>query len=326
MQDNLSANLGAMDLDDVRIFTKVAELGSFTRAAQILDLPKSTVSRRVAELEEKLDTRLLQRTTRKLTLTHAGQLYFARTSRAIVDLEQAERALQEMQSEPRGVLRITTPSDMSGLLVQLIKEFQVRYPLVEIVVLSTGRRVDLVAEGYDLALRAAERLSDSSLLSKKLLDSRLGLFASPEYVKKHGSPQTVAELSGHDCLIFGTEGLKSTWTLSGPTGTEEVAVRGKIASNDFSFLLGACVSGMGVGFLPIFRPSRLVESGHLIELLPGYRNLHGALYAVYPSARHLSANVRAFIDFATTWLGECESMCKAACKENPMPAAEFIAG
>lgn len=306
-----------MDLDDVRIFTKVAEAGSFTKAAQMLDMPKSTVSRRVAELEDKLNVLLIQRSTRKLSLTPAGQLYFERTSRAIADLRQAEVALEEMRGEPRGLLRITTPSDMAGLLPRLIADFRQEYPLVQLVVFSTGRRVDLIAEGYDMALRAAARLSDSSMFSKKIMDTRFGTFASPGYLKENGTPHTPADLEKHDCLTFGTETLNAEWNLfhTETAQSTKIHVSGSLASSDHNFLMGACLRGLGIAFLPTFEPSRYVTEGRLVRVLPSYTSEFGSLYAVYPSGRHVSPNVRAFVDFSADWFNASENLWNTRCSE-----------
>lgn len=296
-----------MDLDGVRLFTKVVEAGSFTKAAAQLGIPKSTVSRRVGDLEDRLGVRLLQRTTRKLTLTDAGQLYFSRTARAIEELRQAEVALEEMQRDPRGLLRVTLPSDMSGIAARLIQGFQKEFPLVQVFVFATGRRVDLVAEGYDLALRAGV-LTDSSLVSKKLLDSRLGIFASPSYLKQHAAPKTIADVQDHACLCWGTENAEATWSLNGPNGQEKVHVSGPLASNDFSLLISACDNGMGLALLPTFEANQLVTSERLERVLPAYQGGAGGLYAMYPSARHLSPKVRVFIDFAAEWLSDCTNL------------------
>jgi DNA-binding transcriptional LysR family regulator len=268
-------------------------------------MPKSTVSRRVAELEDRLQVRLLQRSTRKLTLTHAGELYFVRTSRAVEELMQAENALAEMQSEPRGLLRITAPGDMSGLLPPMIQDFQRKFPLVEISLFSTGRRVDLIAEGYDLALRAGV-LQDSSLVSRKLLDSRLGIYASPVYLKEYGEPQALSDLSNHLCLCFGTDRPQNTWNLKTSDGPQEVKVSGNLCSNDYAFLISACSAGAGIAFAPTLGAERLVKSGLLTRLFPDALGGFGGLYAVYPSPRHLSPKVRAFIDSAAEWLAELQ--------------------
>lgn len=305
-----------MDLDDVRIFTKVAETGSFTKAAQLLDMPKSTVSRRVAQLEDELNVLLIQRSTRKLTLTHSGQLYFERTSRAIEQLKQANLALEEMQEGPRGILRITVPSDMSGLLPRLLRDFRNMYENVKLVVFATGRRVDLIAEGYDLALRAAPKLSDSTMLSKKIMDTRFGVFASPEYLNKNGTPKVPEDLVTHECLTFFVEGTDHLiWQLfDSETGkTTSIPVSGSLSSNDLTLLMGACLQGLGIAFLPVFEPDRLVAQQRLTRILPSYTSESGALYAVYPSGRHISPNVRAFVDFASEWFNECHNVWASPC-------------
>lgn len=293
-----------MDLDDIRIFTKVVEAGSFTKAAKQLTLPKSTVSRRVADLEQALGARLLQRTTRSLTLTQAGEVYFAHTSRIAVDLQQARVALEEMQGEPRGTLRLTTPSDMSGMIPRLVGAFQEKYPHVSVIIFATGRRVDLVAEGYDVALRAG-KLPDSSLVSRKLLDSKLKLYASPAYLKLHGTPKSIEDLKSHSVLCFGTEGPSGILRYRNATGTGEAKVTGRLASNDFGFLRSAALNGQGIAALPTLESEAEVQSGRLSVVLPDVEVNAGGVYAVHPSARLISPKVRAFIDFAAEWLTDC---------------------
>jgi DNA-binding transcriptional LysR family regulator len=256
-----------MDLDDVRIFTQVVESGSFTKAAKQLSMPKSTVSRRVGQLEDRLGVLLLQRTTRSLSLTHAGEIYFSRTSRIIDEIEDAEAAVHELQTEPRGLLRVTTPGDFGGVLPGLIAGFQERYPLVNLVVFPTGRRVDLVAEGYDLALRAGS-VSDSSLVSRTLLRSHLSLFASPDYLKDHDPICHPSDLSNHRCVIFGRDGVEARWRLIGPDGPLEVEVSGRLAVQDFEILRATVLGGAGVAFMPHLSGSEQLREGRLVHLLP----------------------------------------------------------
>lgn len=290
-----------MDLDDVRIFTKVAEFGSFTKAAAWLKMPKSTVSRRVSQLEEDLNARLLQRTTRKLSLTYAGEIYFRRAARLVEELHQAELAVQELQDEPRGVLRITAPGDLGGMLSQLIVAFQADYPLVQLAILSTARKVDLVAEGVDLALRAG-KLEDSTLVSRKLFDTHFGLFASDSYLKEHGSPCSPHALSDHRCLTFGVKGPKSTWHLLGPSGEERIEVTGTACSDDLLLLRSLARLGHGVALLPFVAGQGEEPNRGLKRILPEYHSPAGGAYLVYPSSKHLSPKVRAFIDFSLSWL------------------------
>ncbi len=289
-----------MNLDNIRIFTKVVEAGSFTRAAAQLSIPKSTVSRRVSELEDALGIRLLQRTTRKLNLTDAGRLYFSRTAQLLSELQETEVALSRLQAEPQGILRITTPGDLAGTLPDLLAHFQETYPKVEVIVFNTGRRVDLVAEGYDLALRAGT-LADSSLVFKRLYRTHLSLYASPRYVKEHEPIRSLSDLSRHNCLIFSVDQLTAQWELYGPRGSERVEVSGRLASKDFTLLRGAAVQHQGIAFMPNFGAQTYLEAGSLVRVLPDYKSQESSLYAVYPSARLLAPKVRAFIDFASNW-------------------------
>jgi DNA-binding transcriptional LysR family regulator len=290
-----------MDLDQVRVFTRVAQSGSFTAAARLLGMPKSSVSRRVAELEAALGARLLNRTTRKLSLTDAGRLYFARTARIIEDLEAADRAVLELQAEPRGTLRLTAPSDMAGAaLLRALRLFRERYPQVALVLLPTNRRVDLVGEGVDLALRAGP-LAESSLVGRRLPVPRLQLYASPGYLERHGTPRTLADLQSHECLVFDADSTARRWQLEGPAGPVDVAVRGSFAANDFGALLHACLEGMGIAMLPGMNVLGEEQSGRLRRVLPDHGGPESLLHAVYPSPSHLTPKVRVLIDFLSEY-------------------------
>lgn len=286
------------DLDAVLVFTRVAQLRSFSAAARQLGLPKSTVSRRVSGLERRLGARLLHRTTRRLNLTDVGELYFARCERVIADLEEAERAVLELQTVPRGLLRVTTPVDF-GLDVpaRLIAAFQLAYPQVQVLVTATNARVDLIADGFDVALRAGN-LPDSSLVARKLFGTHSGLYASPDYLARRGAPARPRELVEHDCIVFGRDRLQTSWRLRGPEGEIEVDITGRFGCNDFNFARGAAIGGMGIARLPEFGCSEHERTGQLVRVLPAYVSDGGSLYAVYPSQRHLTAKVRAFVDFA----------------------------
>lgn len=290
-----------MDWDDVRVFAKVVEAGSFTQAARLLDIPKSTVSRRVSELEEHLGARLLQRTTRKLHLTQAGEIYFNRMARVVAEMDEAERAVLELQEEPRGILRLTTPGDLSGTMPELVRDFQHAYPQIQLVVFATQRKVDLVAEGYDLALRAG-RVMDSSLVQRVLYRTSLSLFATNDYLTRYGTLDHPSDLTRHRCLIFSNDRIRDTWELVGPDGSVRVDVQGVLASGDFSLLRGSAALGEGITFLPHLAGISLVREGRLVHVLPEYRSKETSLCAVYPSPRHLSPKVRAFIDFAVEWM------------------------
>jgi DNA-binding transcriptional LysR family regulator len=317
------------DLDAVLAFTRVVQLHSFGAAAKALGVPKSTLSRRVARLERRLGVQLLRRTTRQLALTDVGQLYFARCERVIADLEDAERQVFALQEAPRGVLRVTTPADFGfNLLAHLVASFQHAYPEVQVLLTATNARLDLVAGGFDVALRAGS-LTDSSLVARKLVSSQRGLFASVDYLARRGTPKRVADLSHHDCIVFGGDRLHATWHLYGPDGEAQVQVAGRFGCNDFNFVHGAVASGLGIGQLPTFVRSAHAESHGIVRVLPEYATEGGSLYVVYPSQRHLSAKVRAFVDFADKhirdWLDpeRCtRAMAMAAALAFERPAAE----
>ena len=291
------------DLDAVLAFTRVAQLRSFSAAAKKLGLPKSTVSRRVAGLERRLGARLLHRTTRKLGLTDVGELYFSRCERVIAELEEAERAVMELQTSPRGTLRVTTPADFGfDSIARVTAAFQLAYPEIQVLLTATNERLDLVAGGFDVALRAGS-LPDSSLVARKLLSVDSGLFASPEYLARRGTPQRLADLARHDCILFGTDRLHATWQLYGSEGEVDVEVSGRFASNDFNFVRGAALSAIGIARLPIYGCSEQEHDRKLVRVLPEYSGRGGSLYAVYPSQRHLTPKVRAFVDFAAENVG-----------------------
>ncbi len=307
----MELSLVTMDLEDVRVFLHVAKLGSFTKAAQSLSLPKSTVSRRVSELEDSLRVRLLHRTTRKLSLTEAGQLYFQRTAHILDELSSAEIALEEMQTQPRGVVRVTIPGGMSGAFAVMARKFGERFPDVRLVVFATGRRVDLVAEGYDLAVRAGH-LTDSSLISKKLTSTPFGLLASPDYLARSAPLTSPQDLTQHQCLVFGLEGTEGVYKLFSAQTHEEIPVRGPLSSNDLSMLKAAAVAGLGVALLPLIEASPELNRGTLVRVLPEVQGEEGIVYAVYPSSRHLPPRVRAFIDFLSDWMADEYNLCATA--------------
>jgi DNA-binding transcriptional LysR family regulator len=286
-----------MDLNKVAVFLRVVESQSFTAAAIALGVPKSTVSRSVAQLEEALGVRLLQRTTRKLSLTDAGVTYYERGSRALADLAQASAAVSDMQGTPHGTVRVTAPVDLGlGVLGDIIARFVRRYPGIRVDLDLSARTVDLVAEGFDLALRAG-RLSDSSLVARKVGVIAARLFATPAYLRRRGAPGSVADLASHDCVLFRPRGEKTEWQLTGPSGAESVEVTGPIAANDLAFVQKMVLAGMGIGLVPWFLCAREMERKQLVHILPGYTAPGGSLHLVYPSSRHVPQRVALFRDF-----------------------------
>ena len=292
----------AQDLNDLLVFTRVVNAGSFTAAAVVLGLPKSTVSRRLSRLEERLGVRLLQRTTRKLNLTDAGRTLYVRSARIMSDLEDAERAVTEMREEPRGRLRVTAPVELPAM-PQLVTDFLDRFPDVQIDLDLTNRYVDLVEEGFDVAVRAGQ-LSDSSLVARKIGDTRRSLVASPVYVARRGTPQNIGDLADHDCVLFGRWSTNATWTLSGPQGPTKLQVKGRISVNHLDAARHAALTGFGIALLPVDWVADDLAAGRLLSVLPDASPPPGSLWAVYPSRKHVPAAVRAFIDFLKTRFAE----------------------
>jgi len=289
-----------MDLNHVSVFARVVELESFTAAAKHLGLPKSSVSRTVTRLEDELGVRLLQRTTRKLNLTEAGRAYYDRARVALAGLEEAASAATNLSAEPRGTVRVSTPANMGMIdLGEIVARFVRKFPLVHIEISLSSRFVDLVAEGFDLALRAG-KLADSSLVARRIGSDTFGLFASPAYLRRRGRPKTLAELAKHDCVLFrGTHG-KSEWVLDGPRGEERVTVRGPLNADEIGFVQQAVSAGVGIALLPMIGVRLTTGRGNLpmpVRVLPEYHGPGNSLHVVSPSTRYQSASVTAFRDF-----------------------------
>jgi DNA-binding transcriptional LysR family regulator len=306
--------VGSADLDAVRVFVQVVQAGGFTAAARRLDMPKSTVSRRVTELEAQLGARLLQRTTRSLALTDVGSAYYARVERALGELSDAERAVAELSDAPRGVLRITAPTDFAHLfLSEIAAAYQRAYPEVALIIDLDNRRADLVAEGYDLALRGTARLDDSSLVARRLMTGVQALFASPGYLAQRGAPRAPSDLQEHAMVLFRNEKLRERMKLIRGNETTSVDVHGRLSSNDLGFIKRAALDGLGIGALPLFTTWRELHDGSLARVLPDHDLGPTGVYAVYPSARYVTPKVRTFIELAATYLEERSREAQTAC-------------
>lgn len=282
-----------MDLNRIAVFARVVEAGSFTAAAAALGVRKSSVSRSVAALESDLGIRLLQRTTRKLSVTDAGRAYYQRARDALAGLDEAREAVSALGAEPRGLVRVTAPVDVAGDLAAVASRFLRAHPAVRVEAVLTARYVDLVKEGFDLAVRAGA-LPDSSLVARKLGDTDLGLFASPAYLGAAGRPRRLVDLARHECVLFRAGGATATWRLSGPRGEEEVAVRGRADADDFAFVRAMLLSGFGIGLAPVSMLAPLAEAGELERVLPRYARRGSAVYVVWPSRRFEPAAVVLF--------------------------------
>ena len=288
------------DLNAMVVFAAVADTGSFTAAARQLAMPKSTVSRKVGELEKRVGARLIQRTTRRLSLTDVGRVYSEHCARISREADEADLAVQQMQATPRGLLRVTAPPSFQTL-GQIAAEFLTRYPDVRIEVVCTDRHVDLVAEGFDLAVRVGP-LTDSSLIARKLAVVKEVLVAAPGYLRRRGSPRGPMELQEHETIGLGSGPGPGVWSLDKAGESVDVPVRRRLAVNDIGWVHEAARRGIGITLLPEFACKDDLQAGHLRQVLREWSSGERPLYALYPTPRHLSRKVVAFIDMLSAWL------------------------
>ncbi|MBP9112248.1 MAG: LysR family transcriptional regulator [Polyangiaceae bacterium] len=293
-----------VDLNQIATFVKVVETGSFTRAAALLGLPKSGVSRRIADLEHSLGARLLQRTTRKLSLTEAGASYFENVSRALETVADANNCARETQAIPKGVVRLTSAMDFGvRVLPPILGEFSEKYPDIHVELELTQRAVDLVAEGVDVALRFG-KLVDSSLVARKLGHFELWLVASNDYIKEF-PVKRVADLAKRKCILFRQRTLGSRWTLVGPDGPETVEVSGPLSGDDFLYISELISAGHGIGLVPSIILQEDLKQKKFQRVLPNYHAPGSELHIVYPSKRFLPQRVQLLVEFLASRLSEC---------------------
>jgi DNA-binding transcriptional LysR family regulator len=285
-----------MDLNDIVVFTKVVETKSFTGAAEQLGLPKSTVSRKLAQLEERLGVRLVQRTTRKLALTDIGEAYYERAARIVADLAAAEQLVTDMQSTPRGRLRVTAPIDLSAsYLGGIISEFTAQHPDVNVELDATDRVVDLIEESFDVAIRIGP-LPESTLIAKKLTSFVSLLCASPAYLAKKKAPATTEEIEEHDKVMFFPNARVSSWTLQNGEQTYELSRPVKFSSNNLMAVRAAALAGAGVSLLPEFIVACDIHEGKLVRVLPGWQSVPADVTAVYPARQNLPPRLSLFLE------------------------------
>jgi DNA-binding transcriptional LysR family regulator len=281
-------------LNDLRVFVRVVDRGAFARAARELRVPTSTVSRTIARLEERVGARLLQRTSRSVSATAEGRALYASVNEPVGALERAAHALEPATRTPKGILRMTAPAEIAcTFLADVVVAFGERYPNVQVEVALTNRAVNLVDEGYDMAVRAAARLADSSVIAKKLGDLEHGLFASPRYLDAHGAPSSPAQLSQHRLVAFRAKDLERVWKL----GDVEVPVRAQIGADDFSYVRATVIASGGIGLMPRIVCAKDEAAGRLVRVLPSFGAKGATLYVMYPSSTHVPARVTAFRNF-----------------------------
>ena len=284
-------------LAEIEVFVAVIENESFTHAAQQLGVSKSFVSKEIRALEDRLGVMLINRTTRKLGLTDAGNAFFARARQIMEDVEAAEQSVVQLNTEPRGLLRISVPMSFGiDYVSPALTSFMADHEDLDIDMEFTDRKVDIIDEGFDLALRIG-KLADSSFVVRKLAPVELLLLASPEYLAKHGTPRHPRELSTHECMQY-TYQDTNTWRLeSNLTGDEvAVSVSGSLKANNGSALRDAAIANLGIALLPDFMACHALENGRLVSVLPDWSAGKRAIWAMYPHSRHLSAKVRTCVD------------------------------
>jgi DNA-binding transcriptional LysR family regulator len=283
-----------VDLNEIMVFTRVVQTGSFTAAAKALGMPKSTVSRKVSELEARLESRLLQRTTRKLGLTDAGRTYFDYGVRIVTELEEAERAVGDLRSKPRGLLRITAGVS-NGFLAPVVASFLARYPDVEIEMLCTARAVDLVEERYDVAIRNGP-LADSSLVARSLGSAAWFLVATPAYLKRRGRPRSPDDLKKHDLVMFVAGQMTAQLRLVRDGAAKHVAVQPRLAVSDIDIAHTVALAGIGIALLPAFQCIDDLRARRFERVLRDWSTPPAPVHIVYPTSRHVSPKVKAFVE------------------------------
>lgn len=285
----------------MRLFTEVVDGGSFSAAARHLGMAPSSVARGIGALEDELGVRLLNRTTRKLSLTEAGRLYHERSRRILAEVEDAKLSITQLEAAPRGTLRLSIPVVFGRLhIAPALPAFLACHPAVQVDLSLTDALVDLVEEGVDLAIRISE-LKDSSLIARRLAPNRRVICASPSYLERVGTPTTPEELSRHNCLVYKRQSNRATWRLRDREQTHEIEVRGSLWANNADALHAAALEGLGLAILPTWMVGPDVRRSALRVLFPDYQvsptALDTSIYAVFPYSRHLSPKVRALIDF-----------------------------
>ena len=285
-------------LADMAVFARVVEAEGFTAAARSLGLSKSAVSKQVARLEADLGVRLLQRTTRRLSLTGEGATFFEGCQRMLAEASAAERSVTHLAGGVRGRLRINAPMSFGILhLAPALPAFQARHPELAVELILNDRRVDLIEEGFDVGLRIGG-LPSSSLIARRLAGSRPAVCASPDYLARNGRPETPEDLRNHHCLLYSYLDPPKLWRFQSAGGARRVTVEGPLETNNGEALLQAALAGLGITRLPSFIVGPALCDGRLIELLKDWQDpREPAIYVVYPERRHLAPKVRAFVDF-----------------------------
>jgi DNA-binding transcriptional LysR family regulator len=303
-------------LTSMATFVKVVESGGFSAAARMLNISPSMATTHVQSLEERLGVRLLNRNTRMVSLTEVGQAYYERCLQILAEADDADRVAQALQATPRGVLRVNTSVAVPPFLAPVIAEFVALYPDISLSMTMTDQMVDLVEEGFDLAVRDMP-VPDSSLIARRVATYRYVVCGAPSYLAKRGTPRQLVDLAHHNCLIFSRSGWGNEWRFADADGEHSVPVSGNLLANSANALRLAAVHGQGLAMAPGFLFADDIKSGRLIPILTEFSSTEHAINVIYPHRRHLSAKVRSFIDLVTrryhedpSWADPCKA-CSA---------------
>jgi DNA-binding transcriptional LysR family regulator len=311
------------DLERIALFARVVEEKSFSGAARRLKLSKSLVSKQITRLEKSIGSRLLNRTTRALSVTEAGAVLYEHASRILEELEEAKLAVSRLQSAPRGILRISAPVAFGRLHVaSALPDFLAAHPDLKIDMVTTDRFVDLAEEGYDVVVRIAGE-PPPNVVARRLAPVNRRICATPEYFARHGVPQEPQDLEQHNCLTYTHFNPQDPWRLRGPAGDISVRASGDLRLNDDDALAEAVLGGLGIALLPTFLIGKALQFGRLQSVLADYVPLERHIYAVYLPNRQLSAKVRAFIDFFVARIGSTPYWDRAASPSSTAATGEL---
>ncbi|WGT63855.1 LysR family transcriptional regulator [Variovorax paradoxus] len=312
-----------LDLNDIAMFVQVVRHGSFAGAARKLGLPPNTVSRRIQQLEAQLGTRLMQRSTRKLTLTSAGEAFHERCAGAVDGLVEAGQELITGSREPSGLIRVAATADFFDFFpMEWVADFLAAHPRVRVDFVLSDAKADLIAEQIDIAFRGGA-LPDSGYVARKLMSARTdGLVASPAYIAARGAPATLQDLADHDCVTSPHPSGRTVWRLTSPDGVEEeVQVAGRFSGNTAQALRKAALAGLGVALLPPTMARADIEAGRLVPVLPQYQRTGQGLSVLYTSRKHLPPAVSAFVGMVVEKLSAGEALPEMLRLANTLPTA-----
>lgn len=288
----------------IPVFVAVVECGSFSLAGEKLGVTKSAVSKRISQLEAKLGIQLLQRTTRRLSLTEAGEQYFDYARNALTIANEGEDAISMLQEQPQGTLRLNVPMVFGRLhIAPMIPKFLQDNPKIKVEMMMDDKVVDLISGSFDIAIRIG-KLPDSSLIAKRIAPCHSVLCASPDYLKKHGTPSTPLDLAHHNCLSYSYFQAGSEWRFNGPEGQISVVPKGNYCVNNSDALFEGLLAGLGVCQMPTFIVASAIEQGNLISLMPEYELPKHAIYAMLPERKHIPAKISIFLAYLKTYIDE----------------------